>query len=97
MYGDAVRCDVSRRSWSSPAKPNSCHLAWGQGLEVGPSGAGHFVCAGDSVLDPTGDEVPNGRDDHVGSDTCQVRSSTVTCFDSAGSGFMLASTGYETF
>jgi hypothetical protein len=97
MYGDAARCDVARRSWSPPARPHSCGLDWGQGLEVGSSGTGQFVCAGDSVLDPTGDEVANGLDDRVGSDTCQVRSSTVTCFDSAGNGFMIAATGYETF
>ena len=97
LGGGAVRCDVGSRVWQSPAKPKDCNLAWGQGLEIGPSGSAHFVCAADSALDPTGPVVPAGRDDRVGSVTCQVRSFGVTCFDSAGHGFFISRTGYDTF
>jgi hypothetical protein len=97
LSGSSVRCDIAARVWSPPAKPSSCQLAWGQGLAVGPSGAAHFVCAGDSALDPGGTVVPNGADDEVGSVSCQVRYFGVTCFDAAGKGFSISRTGYTTF
>lgn len=97
ISGGVARCDISARTWSPPPRPSSCHLAWGQGMAVGPSGTGHFVCAGDSVLDPTGPQVPVGDDDRVGSITCQVRSFGVTCFDAAGDGFMIGRSGFYTF
>ncbi len=95
--GGDVRCDVASRAWPTPAKPSSCQLAWGQGLEVGPSTPAHFVCAGDSVLDPDDAVLPNGYDDKVGSITCQSRSIGMTCFDGADRGFYLSHTGYYTF
>jgi hypothetical protein len=92
-----ARCDISVRSWSPPPKPGSCSLAWGQGLVVGSPGGAHFVCAGDSALDPNGPVVANGEDDSVGSMTCQARKVGVTCFDKAGHGFLIAGTGYTMF
>ncbi len=93
-----MRCDIAARDWRAPAKPSSCQLAWGQGLEVGPSsGAAQFVCAGDSVLDPGGMVLANGYDDQVGSVTCQPRPIGVTCFDRAAHGFYISRTGFYTF
>jgi hypothetical protein len=92
-----VRCDIAERSWATPAKPNSCNLDWAQGLEVGASGEAQFVCAGDSVLDPEGHFVPNGRDVIVGHVVCQVRIVGITCFEPDGHGFSLSRTGYATF
>jgi hypothetical protein len=97
LGGDSVRCDIGSRVWRAPAKPRDCSVAWGQGLEVAASGPAHFVCAADSTLDPTGPVVPAGRDDRVGSVTCQVRGFGVTCFDTAGHGFFISRTGYDTF
>lgn len=97
LGGGAARCDIASSSWSPPRRPHSCTLAWGQGLAVGPTGAAHFVCAGDSVLDPSGSAVPAGRDDRVGSVTCQVRTIGVTCFDATGQGFFVGRTGYYLF
>ncbi len=97
LSGAYVRCDIAARAWSPPPKPSSCQLAWGQGLAVGPSGAAHFVCAGDSALDPGGIIVQNGVDDKFGSASCQVRYFGVTCFDAAGHGFFISRTGYATF
>jgi hypothetical protein len=91
-----ARCDIAVSMWSPPSRPRSCNMAWGQGIAVG-GGTGHFVCAGDSVLDPGGPVVANGRDDSVGSVTCEVRSIGVTCFNGAGHGFYLSRTGYATF
>ena len=97
LGGGTARCDVVSAVWSPPAKPRSCHTAWGQGLGVGPGGPGHFFCAGNSVLDPGGAVVAPGRDDKAGGATCQVRSIGVTCFDAAGSGFFISRTGYYVF
>ncbi len=95
-----VRCDVGHRVWSPPHRPASCHSgssAWGQGLMIGSSGSSHFVCARNSVLDPTGTYIRAGHDDKVGSVTCQVRSFGVTCFESDGHGFFIGRTGYTRF
>ncbi|MGO9753177.1 MAG: hypothetical protein ACLP8S_31940 [Solirubrobacteraceae bacterium] len=97
LSGGYVRCDIATRAWTASRKPSSCQLAWGQGLAVGPSGPAHFVCAGDSALDPGGTIVQNATDDQVGSVTCQVRYFGVTCFDAAGQGFSISRTGYATF
>jgi hypothetical protein len=97
LGGGVARCDVANRVWRPPAKPSSCHLAWGQGISVGPGAPVGFVCAGDSVLNPDGIAIPNGYDDRVGSVTCQVRVIGVTCFDSNGSGFSISRTGYTVF
>jgi hypothetical protein len=95
-----VRCDVARRVWSPPRRPRSCRSgssAWGQGLMVGSSGSSFFVCARNSVLDPTGTYIRSGHDDKVGSVTCQVRAFGVTCFESDGRGFFIGRTGYTRF
>lgn len=97
IEGGSVRCDIASRAWHAPAKPSSCQLAWAQGLEVGPSAPAHFVCAGDSVLDPDGAVLPDGYDDKVDSITCESRSVGMTCFDRADHGFYLSRTGYYTF
>jgi hypothetical protein len=98
LGGGVARCDIGSRSWSPPAKPASCNLAWGQGLTVGPSGKkAQFVCAGDTALDPSGPVVAQGSDNVVGSITCQSRNVGVTCFDKSGRGFFIGPTGYTTF
>jgi hypothetical protein len=97
ISGGTVRCDVGRRVWSAGRRPKSCHSAWGQGIYVASSGGAHFVCAGNSVLDPTGYYIHDGYDDKVGSVTCQVRSFGVTCFESSGAGFFIGRTGYRMF
>ena len=45
-----VRCDIRVHTWKPPPKPDWCDVDWGNGLEVGRHGGGHFVCAGDTVL-----------------------------------------------
>lgn len=91
-----ARCDIASRVWRPPNRPNSCGVAWGQGMFVSGKTAG-FVCAGDSVLDPTGTVIPDGYDDRVGSFTCQIRMFGVTCFDTDGAGFSISRTGYTIF
>jgi hypothetical protein len=64
---------------------------------IGPSGGAFFVCARNSVLDPTGTYIRAGHDDKVGSVTCQVRTFGVTCFEADGRGFFIGRTGYTRF
>jgi hypothetical protein len=66
-------------------------------MMIGSSGSASFVCARNSVLDPTGTYIRAGYDDKVGSVTCQVRSFGVTCFESDGHGFFIGRTGYTRF
>jgi hypothetical protein len=97
LNGAEARCDIANRIWSPPAAPKSCNLDWGQGLEVGPTGDSQFVCAGDSVLDPSATVVSDGTDVTDGTVTCQVRVVGVTCFEPDGRGFVISRTGYATF
>jgi hypothetical protein len=97
LSAGSARCDLARRVWTPPKQPPSCKLDWGQGLRVGATGPAGFVCAGDSVLDPSGSVVPNGRDVELDSVTCQVRQVGVTCFEKDGHGFSISRSGYTTF
>jgi hypothetical protein len=98
LGGGNARCDILVRDWSPPRKPSSCTVVWGQGLTIGTSGKGSFVCAANSVLDPTGQVVANERDDTVDGATCQVRTVGVICFnDATRHGFWISRTGYSVF
>ena len=50
--GGGVRCDIREHSWTTPPKPATCDVDYGQGVAVGRGGQANFVCAGDTVLDP---------------------------------------------
>jgi hypothetical protein len=68
MIAKAVRCDIRNHSWPTPPKPPSCDVDYGQGVAIGTSNRpGSYVCAGDTVLDPSapvlgyGDRIKNHR------------------------------------
>jgi hypothetical protein len=44
-----TRCDIARRDWSPPPKPESCEFDWGNSLGLGFRGRGHFICVSDAV------------------------------------------------
>jgi hypothetical protein len=94
-----ARCDIRRRSWSPPRTPVSCppEVDFGQGLQVGTSGRGGFVCAGDTALDPTAPALAYGSDSRVGSFTCASRSEGITCTNATGHGFFISSEFYRLF
>jgi uncharacterized protein DUF6636 len=95
-----ARCDIRQRDWSPPPRPASCPniVDFGQGLIVGQSGPGRFVCAGDTALDPGGPPVAYGQVSQVGNFTCASRISGVTCRNTAtGHGFQISRQGYEVF
>jgi hypothetical protein len=94
-----ARCDIRRRSWSPPPHPASCpsEVDFGQGLQVGTSGLGGFVCAGDTALDPSAPALAYGADSHVGSFTCASRTNGMTCTNAKGHGFFITSEFYRLF
>jgi hypothetical protein len=92
-----VRCDIRDRSWRPPPKPRSCDVDFGQGLSVGRSGRGRFVCAGDTALF-VGGKVPYGTLVRRGRFACRVRTSGVRCLNTRNRhGFALSRQGYRRF
>jgi hypothetical protein len=99
LIAGEARCDIRRRSWAPPRTPASCppEVDFGQGLEVGPSGRGTFVCAGDTALDPQAPALPYGVDSHVASFTCASRKLGITCTNRRGHGFFISAQFYRLF
>lgn len=100
LIGDLARCDIVRRQWSPPPRPSSCPqiVDYGQGLEVGHSGAGRFVCAGDTARDPAAPKLAYGTATRHGHFLCQSATSGVTCTDeTSGHGFFVSIQSYRIF
>jgi hypothetical protein len=95
-----ARCDIQNRNWSPPPRPRSCFgdTGYGQGLLVGTTGRAHFVCAGDTALNPSGSALPYGRDSKVDGFTCHSASDGITCASNrTGRGFLLNRERYRIF
>lgn len=99
IFSGSARCDIVKRSWSPPPRPASCpsQVDFGQGLEVGRSGTGRFVCAGDTTREPGAPELPYGTASRAGVITCISRASGLTCTNSGGHGFFISIQGYRVF
>jgi hypothetical protein len=95
-----ARCDINHRTWSPPPHPSSCskEVDFGQGLVVGTSGRGHFVCAGDTALDPSGHPLAYGATDSVGAFRCASATTGMTCTEvHTGHGFFISIQSYRIF
>ncbi len=96
-----ARCDISHRDWLPPAHPASCpqQVDFGQGLEVGASGPGGFVCAGDTTMDPTAPALPYGDAAGVGPFVCYSSATNgITCVNrNTGHGFAISIETYRLF
>lgn len=100
VVGELARCDIRHRAWSPPSRPQSCPdvVDFGQGLEVGTSGGGRFVCAGDTAADPSSERLPYGTATVVGPYECVSRSTGVTCTNRATRhGFQISIQSYSRF
>jgi hypothetical protein len=94
---DYVRCDISERDWSPPARPADCEFDYGQGIAMAPGEKPGFVCAGDTTLGG-GRPLAYGQSVTAGSYQCTSAPSGVTCRDvTSGSGFTLSRGGYDVF
>jgi hypothetical protein len=94
-----ARCDIERRGWSPPARPADCphEVDFGQGLEVGESGAARFVCAGDTVREPKAPKLAYGDSTQVATITCASAETGLTCRAGDGHGFFLSIQSYKLF
>jgi hypothetical protein len=95
-----ARCDISERSWKPPARPASCAKVggFGQGLKVGRTGPGRFVCAGDTTLDPSGTPLRYGDGSVEGDVDCVSAFKGMTCRNLVDAhGFFISRQGYKVF
>ena len=95
-----ARCDLRKRDWPLPDRPGSCptQVDYGQGLQVGRTGRGRVVCAGDTTLDPTATELDYGTQSVVGPFTCVSQEAGMTCTNTrTGHGFFLSRQAYRVF
>jgi len=95
-----ARCDIRQRRWSPPPHPSTCpnEVDFGQGLVVGRSGNGQFVCAGDTTLDPTAVSLAYGTATRIAGFECVSTFDGMTCANTAsGHGFFIAIQGYRIF
>jgi hypothetical protein len=100
IVGALARCDIVHRSWSLPPRPADCPniVDFGQGIEVGRSGAARFVCAGDTARDPSSRKLPYGSASQVEDFVCVSRPSGMTCTNRLnGHGFLLSVQRYRLF
>jgi hypothetical protein len=77
-----ARCDLKSHTWVAPPKPRYCDVDWGFGVGVGDKGLGNYVCAGDTVAEPTAPILNAGQGITLGRYTCTVPvlpATTVRC------------------
>jgi hypothetical protein len=97
VSASGARCDIRSHTWTTPAKPASCDVDYGQGVSVGRSGRGRFVCAGDTALH-VGKVLPYGRSVQAGDISCVSARVGVTCRNARTKhGFTLARGSYRLF
>jgi hypothetical protein len=99
LFGIA-RCDIAQRSWKPPPHPPSCshEVDFGQGLAVGHSGKGGFVCAGDTALDPSGTPLRYGEASLEEGFACDSKFTGMTCTNlRTGHGFFISRQSYRVF
>jgi hypothetical protein len=72
-----TRCDITRRDWSPPPKPQSCEFDWGNSLGLGFRGRGHFICVSDAV--EAGRRLDYGETIRRGRFRCRSRVTGMRC------------------
>jgi hypothetical protein len=100
IIGGGARCDIRQRTWSPPPRPARCPniVDFGQGLAVDRSGSARFVCAGDTVMDPSATVLPYNTDTVVGEVSCASSANGMSCTNTrTGHGFFIAIQGYRIF
>jgi len=84
-----LRCDIASGLKPLPKKPANCHLNYGAGYEMGPTGRAQAVCAGDTVLHQ-GKVLKYGTTWHGGGFTCTSKSTGLRCTNRSKHGFFLS-------
>lgn len=97
LSAESARCDIAKKSWKAPPKPDDCDLDWGNGVAVGGDGEASIVCAGDTVLGGS-QTLPYGDAVRVGDYVCASSQAGVRCTNEpSGHGFSLSRRSYELF
>jgi hypothetical protein len=87
----AARCDLMEfTQLNYPDVPADCDLDWGHAYEVGVSGEGMPICAGDTVADPESMVLPYGQSLFKGDFVCSSEDTGITCTNPEGGGFTVA-------
>jgi hypothetical protein len=101
MTGDdysAARCDLMEfTQLNYPDAPADCDLDWGHAYEVGLSGEGTPICAGDTVADPESAVLPYGQSLFKGDFVCSSEDTGITCTNPEGHGFTVAKRSQHMF
>ncbi|MCO5062834.1 MAG: hypothetical protein M9924_00305 [Rhizobiaceae bacterium] len=91
-----ARCDLGQFT-PSYTRPSDCDLDWGYAFEVGATGPGAPLCAGDTVKDPKAAILNYGHSVRRGGLTCTSERSGMTCVNSQGHGFKVARARQKAF
>ena len=86
-----LRCDTKYETSFSRSGHTCTEGDYGHAFEVGQSGAGKAICAGDTVLSATDSHtIPYGKTWLLGPYSCTARTTGLTCRNGAGHGFSLS-------
>lgn len=85
---NGVRCDIG--NFTPSYADSSCDLDFGFAFEVGPTGSGFPVCAGDTVRDDSNPVLNYGQRYTFGGVTCVSETTGMTCTNASGRGFYLS-------
>ena len=99
-FPGSARCDLRQHTWTPPPRPKWCpgFVDWGFGTEVTRRGPGHYVCAGDTVEDPSAAAFGPGSSVTVGRYTCTVLATSVRCTNNLdGHGFEVSAATVSLF
>lgn len=94
--GTVARCDI-RMFTSTLARPDDCELDWGYAFEVGATGGGYPLCAGDTVAVPGAAVLDYGDSLSRGGITCTSEPAGLTCTNAEGGGFSLSKARQRVF
>jgi hypothetical protein len=98
MTADEVRCDVARRTWTTPPTPADCDGAYGTGASLTGSGPGVLTCVGDTVADPALKVLAYDQGVRYAGVVCVSRETGLRCENtSTGHGFQVARATYDLF
>jgi hypothetical protein len=93
-----ARCDLRQHTWVAPPKPKSCPVDWGDGVVVSRHGPGNYVCAGDTVANPSAPALGPGASITLGHYTCGVLTESVRCtYNRNGHGFEVSAASVALF
>lgn len=96
--GNGIRCDIKVHTFKIPQPHPACKLAFGDSLEVGPSGEAGPVCHGDTVFEPGEGKLAYGKSKTLDDFTCASAISGMTCANTmTRHGFFISRATYRLF